>query len=368
MKEAELAPLALLVDQLEPSDPVSRFSWLFNEYWPHMPQGEREERSFESVENARADAIRHLLRSGGMEALIRLADIAALPDHVAVAVGGILRTADEFIDLIGACVGSTNKLAIFSQVLSGRADLKFGKLWRDRMMLWHREGRWTSEHITNLLFGMKDERSTWDFVASFGDDIERLYWKRKVAWPLQGEMTDVEFAVEKYLSVGRATSAIQVLHYVLREFPAQTMFRILDAGIEENASEGTPTSHFVYELGEIFDELQRRADVRRVDIARREYAYLPLFRADRHFTRHQSSSARSSPPAICTPLRHCRRKIVPSRWASPAPRTSACRTFAWVSRRAQEKNCSPNTSFPGNMRWKQFWRWSGCTIKSARLY
>src|SRR4029077_1980573 len=125
----------------------------------------------------------------------------------------------------------------------------------------HTEGRRTSEHITNLLFGMKDERSTWDFVASFGDDIEQLYWKRKVAWPLQGELADVEFAVEKYLSAGRATSALQVLHYVLRDIPAGTIFRMLDAGIQElNASEAAPTSHFVYELGEVFDELQRRAD------------------------------------------------------------------------------------------------------------
>src|SRR4029077_3341173 len=100
MKEAELAPLAFLLDQLEPSDPVSRFSWLFNEYYPHMPRAETEERSFESVDNARADAIRHLLRTGGMEALIRLADTVALPEHVAVAAGEILGTAEEFMELI----------------------------------------------------------------------------------------------------------------------------------------------------------------------------------------------------------------------------------------------------------------------------
>ena len=33
---------------------------------------------------------------------------------------------------------------------------------------------------------------------------------------------------------------------------------------------------FVYHLEEIFDTLQKRADVPIADIARREYAYLPL--------------------------------------------------------------------------------------------
>jgi hypothetical protein len=56
------------------------------------------------------------------------------------------------------------------------------------------------------------------------------------------------------------------------------VFRLLDAGIQElSASEASPTSHFVYELGEIFDELQRRGNVPRAEVARREYAYLPLF-------------------------------------------------------------------------------------------
>jgi hypothetical protein len=68
------------------------------------------------------------------------------------------------------------------------------------------------------------------------------------------------------------------VYYVLRDFPAQTMFRILDAAIQElHASEATPTSQFVYELDKVFNELQRRADVPKTEIARREYAYLPLF-------------------------------------------------------------------------------------------
>ena len=34
----------------------------------------------------------------------------------------------------------------------------------------------------------------------------------------------------------------------------------------------------------------------------------------------------------------------PSRWAFPAPGTSACRTSAWTSRPAAARNCKPNTS------------------------
>ena len=71
---------------------------------------------------------------------------------------------------------------------------------------------------------------------------------------------------------------MHVLREALHEIPAETIFRLLDAGIQElNASETAPSSHLPYELEQIFDELQRRPDVQKIDIALREYSYLPLF-------------------------------------------------------------------------------------------
>jgi FAD binding domain len=46
---------------------------------------------------------------------------------------------------------------------------------------------------------------------------------------------------------------------------------------------------------------------------------------------------RSSLPATCTRLRHCRRKTAPSRWAFPVRGMSACRTFAWAHAQRRQR-------------------------------
>src|SRR5439155_14333164 len=253
-----------------------RFSWLFDEYFPHIPHVERQ--NLDAVERVREEAIKEVLASGGHGELVKLADTAALPDTVAVATVEVVNTVKEIARLIEDSLGRTERLTIFAQVLSARADVKFEQRWRGQIVTWWSNLRWSSEQLTNLLLGFNDTRSTWDFAASLAAEIEEAYWKRKVSWPLEANGEEMEYAIEKYLSVGRATSALQAIELAPGSASPEKILRILDAGIEElKTSKVTPTSHFVYLLGTVFDNLQQRTGVSRYEIAKREYAYLPLF-------------------------------------------------------------------------------------------
>jgi len=129
-----------------------------------------------------------------------------------------------------------------------------------------------------LILVWRDERSSWDFATSLGTEVEQLYWKRKSAWSIRGDVVDLEFAAEKYLGAGRAVAAIQALHYEVSRITPDAVFRILDAAISElNAMEPQNLSGLIYEIEQVFDALQRRDDIRKIEIAKREYAYLPLF-------------------------------------------------------------------------------------------
>jgi hypothetical protein len=288
MKEPDLEPLQTLASNLEPSDPLTRILWLFNEYHPHIPQRQEEPPILDLVERTRETAALDLFRTSGREGILRLAHTVALPAAVAVAVGSVIDNIEEFAALTEAAMNETSKLPIFACVLSARAEQKFGTLWRSQISDWNSLNRWTPEQLADLLLAWGDERVTWDFAASLGPEIAQSYWKRKRSWALRGE-ANVEMAVEKYLDVGRAIGAMQAIQFVADRVSAQIIFRILDAAVDElNASEIQPTSEFMFELDQLFDSLQRRPELAMIEIAKREYAYLPLFSyRDRQLTLHR---------------------------------------------------------------------------------
>jgi hypothetical protein len=78
--------------------------------------------------------------------------------------------------------------------------------------------------------------------------------------------------------VGRAIAAIEALHHSATHVSTATLLKILDAAVPElNAAPGTATTNFSYEIESVFKALQGAQDVPAIEVARREYAYLPLF-------------------------------------------------------------------------------------------
>ncbi len=81
----------------------------------------------------------------------------------------------------------------------------------------------------------------------------------------------------KYLQYGRALAGLDSIWYPSSPVSAQTLFRLLDTAIQEiNARPDVVDSNIAYHIEQVFADLRSRSDVPRLDIATREYAYLPL--------------------------------------------------------------------------------------------
>src|SRR5262245_10158221 len=76
----EVDKLAEIADRLKPTDRVEAHKWLFDTHQPDLggERGEVAER-MEDVANAREDAIREILESGGVDDVLRLARSVKLP-------------------------------------------------------------------------------------------------------------------------------------------------------------------------------------------------------------------------------------------------------------------------------------------------
>jgi len=302
MKAADLEPFERLVATFEPSDPIGRVIWLFNEWNPAIPQAA--EYPYDLPEKTRISTIRDLLKTGGLSLILELAKTATHPELVGIACGAVFSTVQEFATLVDAAMDKTDGLAVFASVLSAEAEQRIGNDWYDQIALWKRERSWTDWQFSNLVLNWQDKRTTWEFVTSLGDEVNRIYWARKRPWAPRGlSAEDAEMAAKSYMGVGRATAAINAFALNAGNLSSETLFKILDSAIGElNASPQQISTNFVFEIEQILEALQGRTEVPIIEIAKREYAYLPLFGyRDRQLTLHR---VMSEDPAFYASLIH----------------------------------------------------------------
>ncbi len=288
LRAEDLEPFQRLLVAFEPADPIARIVWLFDEWNPAMP--EEAEWPYDLPEKTRESTIRDLLKTGSLSLLLDLASAAKHPELVGTACGAVLTTLQEFRTLVDAAMDKTDRLALFASVLSAEAERQMGKAWHDQISSWKRERSWTDLQFANLVINWQDKRTTWDFVTSLGGDVSRIYWERKRPWAPRGlSAEDAEMVAKSYIKVGRATAAIHAFALNVGDLSSETLFEILDSAIRElNASRQEINSNFVFEIEQILGALQQRTEVPITEIAKREYAYLPLFGyRDRQLTLHR---------------------------------------------------------------------------------
>lgn len=278
IKGPEIARLDSIIKTITPDDLLTRVGWLFAEHWPAVP-GHDDLRKQDVVEKARANAVREVYDANGEEGLLALADAVPLVHIVAISSTELLPDMEAFDRLIDRALGRGERRDLFARALSRQAERKFERKWTERVAAGRHGGRWTSEQVATLALDWRDEPLTWDLVANMGPEVERSYWSRKNAWLLDGDVTNIETGIRKYISVGRAVTALDVAHDHARHLSLDVVWELLDGALREiSAGTTQPTNMFVYHVGEMLDALAKRTDVAMLDIAKREYAYLPLLR------------------------------------------------------------------------------------------
>ena len=241
------------------------------------------------MNQSREDAVRQIYEKYGLNKIIEFANTVKYPRYVAFGLAQILQSASEFNSVLGIALNENEKLEEFTAILSAEGARKFGLEWQNLILARKASGKITLEQIAKLLLAWPDEPATWTFADTLGVEVDRAYWTNKPIWAVRGNDTDLEFAAKKYLGVGRAIAAIEILYPKAERVSASVLLEALDKAINEiNESPKRASSNYLFEVGEVFDALGKRSDVSATELARREYAYLPLLRfRDKALKLHQ---------------------------------------------------------------------------------
>jgi len=278
MAESDLVRLDALVEKLKPNDISTQVAWLFDEYHPHMPGVADITEETRLINKARNEGIRQLYKDGNVQAIVDFARTVKLPFYVGYAAVEVVDSITELTEAIGFALPlSTYGIEQFASALSSAARRKHKDQWGQIIETKFRARHWSVKEVVILMSNWDDTHETWDFVSALGPEVEELYWSSKKSRPMQVDKQDFQFVADKYLQYGSAIAAIDSLAYSAAAASPDTLFRLLDTAIPElNSDPQRGSTNWVYDIQQIFAELQKRDGVPPLEIARREYAYLPL--------------------------------------------------------------------------------------------
>jgi hypothetical protein len=277
MAEEDLTRLDAMVARLQPADIGTQVLWLFSDYHPDLPDVKDIQQEIQQIPIRRKEAVQQLYAAKGIVGVLELAKLAKLPTFVGYALAEAVDHTAPLVDALGQSLANGAQPGEFEVALSSAADFRFTNEWRSAIETQLRRGEWSPMQVAQLMLAWRDQFSTWDFVESLGGEVEANYWSRKPSRPIRGDDRAFEYVVNKYLQYGRALAALDAVWHPAASVPSEILIRLLDAAIPEIAAKpDVVNSNVVYDLEQVFAELRHRSDVPRIDIATREYAYLPL--------------------------------------------------------------------------------------------
>ena len=164
-----------ILERLNPDDPIHEVLWLFEERFPTIEYKNVEDLQTE-VENLRRNAVLGILNGGGIDGVLNLADRAKAPRFIGLASGYVVRDVVQARDLSSATFNRGEKFDGFVSLLSAAALDRFGLDWSSEIRKWQENDGLSSRQILALTLSWPHQKTTWEYIGSFG-----MMWRRLLA-------------------------------------------------------------------------------------------------------------------------------------------------------------------------------------------
>ncbi|WP_246174988.1 XRE family transcriptional regulator [Bradyrhizobium paxllaeri] len=269
-----------------PSDPLERVAWLFEQSVAlPRPSAEGWKAERRDVDVARQEAAQVLFAEGGVATVLALARLVDAAGYIGKALYESGLSESDLEQLLEAAIRSDN---------SRERDVAHGLIayiFQDRKEPWAaaliaraKEQTWGDTALLTILRALPVEPWTWNQATEAGAEIEESYWRRTpVFW--MSEDVNVEFAIRKLISVGRARHALSLAGRDSKvDLPSNLLLEVLHEAARqpfENTGDMNEATMFQHYVAEILQNLDERGDVDSNALIRIEWDYLPILARSR---------------------------------------------------------------------------------------
>jgi len=274
--------LEAIYDRLAPADPLERIAWLFEHSvaLPNPSEGgwEAEQREVDAARVEAAGSLYAARGVAGVLALARLTDAAGYLGKALYESGLCASDLDALLEAALRGDSQHERDVAHGLMVSAFRDLK--EPWAEALLAKARADSWGDAILLVILRAFPSRRWTWDRVAEAGEGIEAEYWRSAPVFWMDEDHDQLEFAIRKLISVGRARHALPLIERGGKSgLPSALLIESLQEAVhqpitsDDGTNEATMFQHYVAETLKILDE---RTDIADEALVTLEWVYLPV--------------------------------------------------------------------------------------------
>lgn len=264
--------------RLAPSDPVFKHAWLFKQAWVEESADELEdddldyEKRDERMAKLKESALREVFDTGGIDAVLQLAENGQAAHNVGWFLATIISTEAALVEALLTVVHSDQLSGSRANVVSGALHKADQRGWNTLGLL---VGKLPSSEAIEVLLLAPFKSTSWDIVESLGAAASQQYWANiQPGWNRDSQ--DLVVAVSRLVEAGRPRAAFQFAHFDLKELPPRSLFDVL---IAVARSAEPPKTYMLdqHHLREAFKLLNASGQMTTDELAGLEFQYIEIF-------------------------------------------------------------------------------------------
>lgn len=267
-----------VVERHRPADPLVSDRHAFDDWTPHIGKYKEGSEDFDDPTDLRKGVLQRVLDRDGVPGVLRLARMVRLPELLGQVLGHLSITLDQMFELMQGALDPAAPPSL-SYYVSSAGSEKFGAQWKDAFKDRVLARIADAAAKAKLLLGWPATPSTWAYVEGLGSEVRDQYWHHASLLPIRAPLDELLYAIDQFRTVGRDIDVLGLLHKRGKDLPSSLLVDLLAKGIGQVDNSikrfGNMLSYYV---AQTLKEVRTRSDVDKLEIARLEYAYLPLLR------------------------------------------------------------------------------------------
>lgn len=282
LTEEEVGSVKTAYDYLTPADLKEKYAWLFDNYYPHLPEkaeGDEEDiyENARETEKQRKAACRELLEYLGEDGVLEMRKMVKEPQTL----GNTLAIFNIPSITVKVCrlLGSEEEVKFIRGYISSLEGYEGEDFFENLYGTCKNDG-FSKDELTALLLCFDQSIRLWKFIETLDDDIQKAYWQRVQAVFWGGYKEDVTlYKIRKLSQAGRGLDAMNNSWIYAKEMPTEFIQDLLKDVLRSDAGLNESLDH--HPLSVYIEQLHERGDADRELLLHLEWMYLPVLRYDR---------------------------------------------------------------------------------------
>jgi hypothetical protein len=276
LREDERRVIDAILNRHSPSDPLAMDRQVFESWIPRIGRYKPGVTELEDMDKLRKEVLERILAREGPAGIFRLACTVKQPNLIGPVLRLISITQDQLFDLLDMVLAPTTPRELAFYVSAVGAE-RYGEAWKVAFKERELYNFLDDADKAHLLLGWPLNESTWSFARSLGKRVNDEYWQQTQALPIHGSLEQLLFSIEQLRQRARSLDVIVLLHLRLKDISTELILSLLSEGQKKIVDGLKKMGNMLpYYISLTFTELRKRIDVQEFDIARQEYAYLPV--------------------------------------------------------------------------------------------